>query len=132
MWTHESMGFPKMDISHWDATIHYGVQLAQYCDQTRSCNATLQRSPSVYSLALRLRNTKVPVWTHESMGYPKMDISHWEEAIHYGFQLAVLPDDLNYPYIYIYMCVCVCLCVCVCVLALNMRYMCIYMIQMLK
>ena len=27
-----------MDISHWDAAIHYGVQLAQYCDQTRSCN----------------------------------------------------------------------------------------------
>ena len=28
---------PKMDISHWDAAIHYGVQLAQYCDQTLSC-----------------------------------------------------------------------------------------------
>ena len=23
-----------MDISHWDAAIHYGIQLAQYCDQT--------------------------------------------------------------------------------------------------
>ena len=55
------MGYPKMDISHWDAAIHYGVQLAQYCDQTRCFNATLQRSPPVYSLALRLRNTKVPV-----------------------------------------------------------------------
>ena len=43
--THESMGYPKTDISHWDAAIHYGIQLAQYCDQTRSFNATLQRSP---------------------------------------------------------------------------------------
>ena len=43
--THESIGYPKMDISHWDAAIHYGIQLAQYCDQTRSFNATLQRSP---------------------------------------------------------------------------------------
>ena len=39
VWTHESIGYPKMDISHWDAAIHYGVQLAQYCDQTRSFNA---------------------------------------------------------------------------------------------
>ena len=45
VWTHESMGFPKMDISHWDAAIHYCVQLAQYCDQTRSWNATLLISP---------------------------------------------------------------------------------------
>ena len=50
-----------MDISHWDAAIHYGIQLAQYYDQTPYFNATLQRSPPVYSLALRLRNTKVPV-----------------------------------------------------------------------
>ena len=91
--THESMGYPKMDISHWDAAIHYGVQLAQYCDQTRSCNATLWISPLVYSLALRLRNTKVPVWTHESIGYPKMDISHWDAAIHYGVQLAQYCDQ---------------------------------------
>ena len=68
--THESMGYPKMDIIHWDAAIHYGVQPDQYCDQTRSCNATLRRFPPVCSLALRLRNTKVPVWTHESIGYP--------------------------------------------------------------
>ena len=88
VWTHESIGYPKMDISHWDAAIHYGVQLAQYCDQTRSFNAISWRLPPVYSLALRLRNTKVPVWTHESMGYPKMDISHWDAAIHYGIQLA--------------------------------------------
>ena len=27
------MGYPKIDISHWDAAIHYGIQLAQYCDQ---------------------------------------------------------------------------------------------------
>ena len=52
VWTHESIGYPKMDISHWDAAIQYGIQLAQYCDQTRSFNATLQRSPPVYSLAL--------------------------------------------------------------------------------
>ena len=67
-WTHESIGYPKMDISHWDAAIHYGIQLARYCDQTRSFNAISRRSPPVYSLALRLRNTKVPVWTHESIG----------------------------------------------------------------
>ena len=85
---HESIGYPKMDISHWDAAIHYGVQLAQYCDQTRSFNHISRRSPPVYSLALRLRNTKVPVLTHESIGYPKMDISHWDAAIHYGVQLA--------------------------------------------
>ena len=93
VWTHESIGYPKMDISHWDATIHYGVQLAQYCDQTRSFNAIWRRSPPVYSLALRLRNTKVPVWTHESIGYPKMDISHWDAAIHYGVQLAQYCDQ---------------------------------------
>ena len=93
VWTHESMGYPKIDISHWDAAIHYGVQLAQYCDQTRSCDASLRRLPPVYSLALRLRNTKVPVWTHASMGYPKMDIGHWEAAIHYGVQLAQYCDQ---------------------------------------
>ena len=93
VWTHESIGYPKMDISHWDAAIHYGVQLAQYCDQTRSFNAISRRSPPVYSLALRLRNTKVPVWTHESIGYPKMDISHWDAAIHYGVQFAQYCDQ---------------------------------------
>ena len=93
VWTHESIGYPKMDISHWDAAIHYGVQLAQYCDQTRSFNAISRRSPPVYSLALRLRNTKVPVLTHETIGYPKMDISHWDAAIHYGVQLAQYCDQ---------------------------------------
>ena len=93
VWTHESIGYPKIDISHWDAAIHYGIQLAQYCDQTRSFNAISRRSPPVYSLALRLRNTKVPVWTHESIGYPKMDISHWDAAIHYGVQLAQYCDQ---------------------------------------
>ena len=92
VWTHESIGYPKMDISHWDAAIHYGFQLAQYCDQTQSFNAILRRSPPVYSLALILRNTKVPVWTHESIGYPKMDISHWDAAIHYGVQLVQYCD----------------------------------------
>ena len=96
VWTHQSMGYPKIDISHGDASIHYGAQLAQYCDQTRSCNAISRRSPPVYSLALRLRNTKVPVWTHESIGYPKMDISHWDAVIQYGAQLAniVIKPDL--------------------------------------
>ena len=93
VWTHESIGYPKMDISHWDAAIHYGIQLAQYCDPTQSFNAISRRSPPVYSLALRLRNTKVPVWTHESIGYPKMDISHWDAAIHYGVQLAQYCDQ---------------------------------------
>ena len=94
--THESIGYPKMDISHWDAAIHYGVQLAQYCDQTLSCNAISPRSPPVYFLALTLRNTKVPVLTHESIGYPKMDISHWDAAIHYGIQLAQYDDQTPY------------------------------------
>ena len=92
VWTHESIGYRKMDISHWDAAIHYGVQLAQYCDQTRSFNAISRRLPALCSLALRLGNTKVPVWTHESIGYPKMDISHWDAAIHYGVQLAQYCD----------------------------------------
>ena len=92
VWTHESIGYPKMDISHWDAAIHYGVQLAQYCDPTLSFNAISRILPPLCSLALRLRNTKVPVWTHESIGYPKMDISHWDAAIHYG-QLAQYCDQ---------------------------------------
>ena len=46
----------------------------------------------MYSLALRLRNTKVPVLTHESIQYPKMDNSHWDAAIHYGVQLAQYCD----------------------------------------
>ena len=93
VWTHESMRYPIMDISHWDAAIHYGIQFAQYCDQTLSFNAISPRSPPLCSLALRLRNTKVPVWTHESIGYPKMDISHWDAAIHYGVQLAQYCDQ---------------------------------------
>ena len=60
--------------------------------QTRSFNSIKRRSPPVYSLVLRLRNTKVPVWTHDSIGYPKMDISHWDAAIHYGIQLAQYCD----------------------------------------
>ena len=82
-----------MDISHGDAAIHYGVQLAQYCYQTRSCYAISRWLPPLCSLALNLRNTKVPVWTHESIGYPKMDISHWDAAIHYGVQLAQYCDQ---------------------------------------
>ena len=86
------MGYPKMDISHWDAAIHYCIQLAQLCVQTRSFNAIWRRSPPMYSFALRLRNTKVPVWTHESIGYPQMDISHWDAAIHNGIQLVQYCD----------------------------------------
>ena len=93
VWTHEPIGYPKMDISYWDTAIHYGVQLAQYCDQTRSFNAISRRSPAKYFLALTLRNTKVPVGTHESIGYPKMDISHWNAAIHYGVHLAQYWDQ---------------------------------------
>ena len=93
VWTHESIGYPKMDISHWDAAIHYGIQLTQYCDQTRSCNDTLRRSPPVYSLALRRRNTKWPVCTREPIGDPKIDISHWDAAIHYSIQLAQYFDQ---------------------------------------
>ena len=93
VWTHESKGYPKKDISHWDAAIHFGIQLAQYCDQTLSCNAISRKSPHVYSFALRLRNTKVPVWTHESIGYPKMDISHWDAVIYHGVQLAQYCDQ---------------------------------------
>ena len=92
VWTHGSIGYPKMDISHWDAAIHYGVQLVQYCDQTLSCNAISPRSPPLCSLAPRLRSTKVAVLTHESIGYPKMDISPWDAAIHYGVQLAQYCD----------------------------------------
>ena len=72
VWTHESIGYLKMDISHWDAAIHYAVQLAQYCDQTLSCYAISRRLSPLCSLALRFRDNKVPVWTHESIGYPKM------------------------------------------------------------
>ena len=96
VWTHGSIGYPKMDISHWDAAIHYGVQLAQYCDQTLSCNAISPRLPPLCSLALRLRNTKVPVSTHGSIGYPKMDISLWDAAFHYGIQLAQYCDQTRY------------------------------------
>ena len=86
-----------MDISHWDAAIHYGIQLAEYCDQTRSCDAILWISPAptplLYSLALRLMNTNVPVWTHESVGYPKMNVSYWDVANHYGVQFAQYCDQ---------------------------------------
>ena len=91
--TYEPIWYPKMDISHWDAAINYGVQLAKYCDQTLPCNALSPRSPPLCSVALRLRNTKVPVLTHESIGYPKMDISLWDTAIHYGVQLAQYCDQ---------------------------------------
>ena len=61
--------------------------------KTRSWNATLWILRSVYPSALRLRNTKVPVWTHESMWFPKKDISHWDAAIHYGVQFGQYCDQ---------------------------------------
>ena len=77
--------------------IHYGVQLAQYCDQTlfklHAISREIAASPGCAPLPYGLRNTKVPVWTHESIGYPKMDISHWDAAIHYGVQLAQYCDQ---------------------------------------
>ena len=98
LWTLESMGSPKKDISHLDATIHFGVQLAQYCDQFRPCNATLWISIPVYSLDLTLRNTKVSVLTHDSIGYSTMDISHWDAAIHYGVQVVQCCDQTRSCY----------------------------------
>ena len=93
VWIHGSIGYSKMDISHWDADIHYGVQLVQYHYQTRYCNTSLWISPLVYSLALRHRNTKVPVWTRESIGYSKIDINNWDVAIHFGVQVAQYCDQ---------------------------------------
>ena len=98
VWTHECIGCPKMYISFWDGDIYYSVQLAHYCDPTLSFNANSRRSPPMYFLALRLMNTKVPVWTHESIGYLNMDISHWDAAIHYGVQLAQYCDETRSCY----------------------------------
>ena len=75
VWTHESIGYfgvPKMDKAIRTRQFTMAFSLPQYCDQTRTCYAISRRSPPVYSLALRLRNTKVPVWTHESIGYRKL------------------------------------------------------------
>ena len=96
VWTHESIGYPKMDISHWDAAIHYGIQLAQYCDQTLSCNAISRRLPPLCSIALILRNTKVPVWTHESIGYPKWTsaIGTWQFTMAFSLPNIVIKPDL--------------------------------------
>ena len=92
VYTQESIGYPKMDISHWDAANHYGIQLARYCDQTQYFNAILRRSSLVCSITPRLGNTKVPVCTLKSIGYPKKDISNWDAAIHLGIQLAQYCD----------------------------------------
>ena len=90
VWTHESIGYPKLDTSHWDPALHGGLNLAQYCNQTRSCDAILQRFPPLYSLALSL---KVYAWTHECIRYPKMNISHCDATIHYGAHLAHYCDQ---------------------------------------
>ena len=69
--THESMGYPKMDIRSWDAAIHYGVQLAQYCDQTRSLNAISRRSPPCvlpYPKTQEHQSTCVGSWVHRVPG----------------------------------------------------------------
>ena len=94
VWTHESTGYPKMDISHWDAGILYGTQLAEYCVQTRFCNATLWISPPVCSLALRLRNTKVPVWTNESIRFRKWTSAMGTRQFTIAFSL---PDIVIQP-----------------------------------
>ena len=61
------------------------------------CNANLRGSPRVCSLALRLGNTKVPMWTpYESIRYPKTEISHWNAAIHYGAKLTPNCDQTRY------------------------------------
>ena len=93
---HESQAreFTRSDI-HKVALQEFTMafSLSNNCDQTRYCNISLRRLPPVYSLALRLRNSKAPVWTHQSIGYLKMDISHWDAAIHYGVQLAQYCDQ---------------------------------------
>ena len=62
---------PKMDFSHWDVAIHYGVRLFQYRDQARSWNVILRISPPVYSLAPRLHkvpeNEHRPFWRGNSL-----------------------------------------------------------------
>ena len=78
----ESKGYSKMDISLWDAVIHYGVQLVQIVIQPDLETLLYGYSTHVYSLALRLRDTKVPMWINYSIGYLKTDISHWDAVIH--------------------------------------------------
>ena len=95
------MGYPKKDISYWNATIHYGFQLAKYFDQTSSFIAISRRSPPLCSLALRLRNTKVPVWTHESIGYPKWTSAIGTRQFTMAFSLpniVIKPDRLTLLY----------------------------------
>ena len=94
VWTHESIGYPQ----NGHQPLGRGYSLWRSACPILWSNSFLLRYfteivPSVYSLALRLRNTKVPVWTHESIGYPQMDISHWDAAIHYGVQLAQYCDQ---------------------------------------
>ena len=65
--TRESIVYPKMDISHWDAAIHFGVQLAQYCDQTRSFNPISRRyAPCVLPCpkTQEHQSTCVDSWVH--------------------------------------------------------------------
>ena len=105
VWTHQSIGYPKMDISHWDAAIHnigkfsYCRSPPVYCDQTQIIMSLKEPENGHHAIwhaypidhprcvfphrdALpTLGLTKVPVWTHESIGYPEMDISHWDAAI---------------------------------------------------
>ena len=76
VWTHESIGYPKMDISHWDAAIHYGIQLAQYCHQTRSFNAISPRSPPLCSLAQDSGTPNYLCWLMSPYGTRK-----WTSAI---------------------------------------------------
>ena len=121
VWAHESIGYAKMDISHWDAAIHNGIQLAQYCDQTRSFNASLRRLPPVYSLTLRLSDTPLPppppppppcVRKQEVFCWPVSNKFRWSRGqsnltlVHRNFIIPVLllpVQLLGYiPLIYIY------------------------------
>ena len=80
VWTHESIGYLSVPECSRRSPPVNSLALRLRNTKVPECS---RRSPPVYSLALRLRNTKVPVWTHESIRYPKMDISHWDAAIHY-------------------------------------------------
>ena len=67
VWTHNSIWYPKMDIRPCTTAIHYGVQLAQYCDQTRSLNAISRRSPPCVlpcPKTLEHQRTCVDSWVH--------------------------------------------------------------------
>ena len=145
-----------MDISHWDAAIHYGIQLAQYCDHCRFpqfhgwssmctplpyglmehtqvlvCDSWVHRVPENGASAIGTRQFTMawnsvtrycdhnPIWLrtkiapsvlpcpktqehqctdvdHDSIGYPQMDISHWDRQFTMAFSL---PNIVIKPYL---------------------------------